>query len=169
MADAAAAPVAGPQVGEVAPLFVLPADDGSLVDLAALRGRPVILYFYPQDATPGCTTQSCDFRDNWAAIRDEGALVFGLSPDSMESHADFRRSLALPFPLLVDRDHRVAEAYGIWGEKRLFAVKYQGIKRTTIGIDGEGVVRLRLERARGTGHARAALEWLRSGGAGGRP
>lgn len=152
---------AGPQPGERAPGFALESDTGEIVSLEALRGRIVVLFFYPEDNTPGCTAQACEFRDDFATIAAAGAALFGLSPDTAASHAEFRADHRLPFPLLVDRNHQVADAYGVWGEKRLFGVRYQGIKRTTFVIDAEGVVRLRLERAQGKGHARAVTAWLR--------
>lgn len=150
----------GPEPGDQAPDFDLPADDGTRVSLAALRGQRVILYFYPRDATPGCTTQACDFRDNWERIHGTGTVVYGVSPDGIASHQRFRTKQELPFHLLVDEAHQVAEAYGVWREKRRFGRRYHGMVRTTFGIDQRGVVRMRLEQASGAGHAAAALEWL---------
>ena len=125
-------------IGDPAPDFELPSDSGGTVRLAELRGKRVILYFYPQDDTPGCTKQSCGFRDQYEAIEAKGALVLGVSPDGVASHRKFKAKFALPFPLLADEDHAVAEAYGAWGEKNNFGRKYMGILRSHFVIDEEG-------------------------------
>jgi peroxiredoxin Q/BCP len=127
-----------PQENDVAPDFTLTADDGSEVTLSALRGRKVILYFYPKDDTPGCTTQACGIRDAWSDFQEKGALIFGISPDSVESHVKFREKYQLPFPLLADTDHKVAEAYDVWKEKSMYGRKYWGNERTTFIIDEQG-------------------------------
>src|SRR5690606_25169994 len=127
--------------GDRAPSFSLPDDTGRTVTLASLKGRTVVLYFYPKDDTPGCTTQACGLRDNWAALEQAGAVVLGVSPDSPARHAAFRAKYDLPFALLADEDHAVAERYGAWGEKSMYGKKYFGILRTTYIIDGTGVVR----------------------------
>ena len=149
--------------GSKAPAFTLPADDGSIVSLTALRGRPVVLYFYPKDDTSGCTTQACEFRDRWQAVRQAGAVVLGVSPDGVPSHQKFKAKYRLPFPLLADTDHTVAAAYGAWGEKSMYGRKYFGILRTTFLIDGEGKVARIFEKVKPKGHAAevlAALEQL---------
>ena len=110
-------PDAVPTVGSVAPDFTLPADDGSMVRLSDLRGRRVVLYFYPKDDTPGCTTQACGFRDNYVEITEKDAVVFGISPDGVSSHVKFRTKFDLPFRLLADEDHKVAELYGCGARK----------------------------------------------------
>lgn len=148
-------------VGAPAPAFTLPADDGSVVALKAFRGRTVILYFYPRDDTEGCTTQACEFRDRWRAVQRAGAVVLGISPDGVASHRRFRASYRLPFPLLADENHAVAERYGVWGEKVLFGRRYHGILRTTFLIGGNGRIQWIFERVRPKGHAAEVLVVLR--------
>ena len=106
-----------PQVGELAPDFSLPSDQDTMVRLSDFRGRRVVLYFYPEDDTPGCTTQACSFRDNYLQVEEQNAVVLGVSPDSAASHRRFKTKYNLPFTLLVDADHAVAEKYGAWGER----------------------------------------------------
>jgi peroxiredoxin Q/BCP len=124
--------------GDPAPEFTLTSDTGARVSLADLRGRPVVLYFYPKDDTPGCTTQACGLRDRYADLERAGAVVLGVSPDSVEQHVKFKEKYGLPFTLLADPEHEVAERYGVWGEKRYRGRTYLGVSRTTfvIGIDG---------------------------------
>ena len=124
--------------GEPAPDFALESDTGENVRLSDLRGGPVVLYFYPKDETSGCTKQACDIRDNWGEFERLGTTVLGVSPDSAESHAGFRAHHKLPFPLLVDSDHAVAEAYGAWGEKTNYGRTYMGIIRSGFVIDSDG-------------------------------
>jgi peroxiredoxin Q/BCP len=123
-----------------APEFTLPADDGREVSLADYRGRKVVLYFYPKDDTPGCTTEACGFRDDHGAILAAGAAVLGVSPDPVKSHVKFKVKFSLPFALLSDPDHRVAEMYGAWGEKKMYGKEYEGILRTTYIIDEKGTI-----------------------------
>jgi peroxiredoxin Q/BCP len=129
-----------PAVGSMAPDFTLPADDGSMVRLGDLRGRRVVLYFYPKDDTPGCTTQACGFRDNYVEIAEKDAIVFGISPDGVNSHVKFRTKFDLPFRLLADEDHKVAELYGVWGEKNNYGKTYFGIIRSHFVVDAEGKI-----------------------------
>jgi peroxiredoxin Q/BCP len=143
--------------GKKAPAFTLPADDGSTVSLKGFRGRPVVLYFYPKDDTSGCTTQACEFRDSWKAVQRAGAVVLGVSPDGVSSHQKFKAKYQLPFPLLADTDHAVAEAYGAWGEKSMYGRKYFGILRTTFLIDSEGTVARIFEKVKPKGHAAEVL------------
>lgn len=145
---------------DLAPDFTLTADDGSEVTLSDLRGQKVILYFYPKDDTPGCTTQACAIRDQWREFQDRGALVFGISPDSVESHLKFREKYQLPFPLLADTEHEVAEAYGVWKEKSMFGRKFWGNERTTFIIDEEGRIAKIFPRVRPAEHAELVLEAL---------
>ncbi len=150
--------------GDQAPAFSLTADDGRTVRLSELAGCPVVLYFYPKDDTPGCTKEACSFRDAWTDVQDTGAAVFGVSPDGVASHQRFRAKYRLPFALLADPDHAVAEAYGAWGEKSMYGKKYQGILRTTFLIDGTGTVRRIFEKVKPEGHAQevlAAIQELR--------
>lgn len=148
--------------GVKAPDFSLPADDGSTVTLAGLKGRKVVLYFYPKDDTSGCTKEACGFRDSWKDVQRTGAVVLGVSPDGVVSHQKFKHKYDLPFPLLADTDHRVAEAYGAWGEKSMYGRRYQGILRTTFVIDGEGRIAHVFEKVKPDGHAAEVLATLRS-------
>jgi peroxiredoxin Q/BCP len=127
-----------PAVGSLAPDFSLLADDETTVRLSDLRGQRVVLYFYPKDDTPGCTTQACGFRDNYVEIAEKNAVVFGLSPDGVKSHVKFRTKFDLPFRLLADEEHRVAELYGVWGEKSMYGKTYFGIIRSHFVVDEEG-------------------------------
>jgi peroxiredoxin Q/BCP len=126
--------------GKKAPDFTLPADDGGKIKLSALRGQPVVLYFYPRDNTPGCTREACAFRDQRSRLASLGAKVLGVSTDSIASHEKFRDKFKLNFPLLADEDHNVAEKYGAWREKNLYGKKSMGIQRSTFLIDAEGKV-----------------------------
>lgn len=126
--------------GSLAPDFTLLADDGTEVSLSDLRGKKVVLYFYPRDDTPGCTIQACGLRDEVATLAEMGVLVLGVSPDSVASHVRFRKKFNLNFPLLADVDHEVAEAYGVWKEKVKFGVKALGIVRSSFLIDEAGRV-----------------------------
>jgi peroxiredoxin Q/BCP len=133
-------PATVPAVGSDAPDFAVQADDGATVRLSALRGQRVVLYFYPKDDTPGCTTQACGFRDNYVEITEKDAVVFGISPDGVNSHVKFRTKFNLPFRLLADEDHQVAELYGVWGEKSMYGKKYLGIIRSHFVVDAEGKI-----------------------------
>ena len=129
-----------PAAGEPAPEFSLPADDGAAVTLKDLRGRPVVRFFYPKDDTSGGTVEVCSFRDTLPKFHGLDAVVLGVSPDSIESHARFKKKYDLPYQLLADTDHAVAEAYGVWQEKSMFGRKYMGVARTTFVIDTDGRV-----------------------------
>ena len=126
--------------GESAPDFELLNDEGEVVRLSNLRGNPVVLYFYPADDTPGCTTQACGFRDAYETFRQRGAIVLGVSPDDVASHARFKRKYQLPFTLLADPGHEVAEAYGVWGEQTWNGETFLGVSRSTFLIDPDGKV-----------------------------
>jgi thioredoxin-dependent peroxiredoxin len=147
--------------GRQAPDFTLPADDGAAVTLSALRGRPVVLYFYPKDDTPGCTVEACAFRDRSAELAKLGAVVLGVSPDDEASHAAFRDKHRLNFPLLADVGHQVAERYGAWREKVRFGKASMGVQRSTFLIDAEGVVRKVWTNVRPEGHDEQVLAALR--------
>jgi peroxiredoxin Q/BCP len=146
--------------GATAPAFSLPSDDGGTVALKDLRGRKVVLFFYPKDDTSGCTAEACEFRDSWAAVKRQGAVVLGVSPDGVKSHGKFKEKYDLPFPLLADEDHAVAEAYGVWGEKSMYGRKYFGILRTTFVIDEAGRVAKVFEKVKPRGHAAEVLAAL---------
>ncbi len=126
--------------GMPAPDFETVDDQGRPVRLSDFRGQKVVLYFYPKDDTPGCTKQACSFRDNHAVLQEKGAVVLGVSPDGVESHRKFKEKHHLPFPLLVDPDHRIAELYGVWGERSLYGRKFMGIQRSQFVIDEEGTL-----------------------------
>ena len=125
-------------VGDLAPDFELTTDSGASVKLSDFRGRRVVLYFYPNDDTSGCTTQACGFRDAYPVIEEQNAVVLGVSPDGVKSHQKFKTKYDLPFTLLVDEDHAVAEAYGAWGEKSMYGKKYMGVIRSHFVIDEQG-------------------------------
>ncbi len=126
------------EIGAPAPDFALVSDTGELVRLADFRGKRVVLYFYPKDDTSGCTTQACGFRDAYPTIEERDAVVLGISPDGTDSHQKFKTKYNLPFVLLSDEDHAVAEAYGVWGEKSMYGKKYMGIVRSHFVIDETG-------------------------------
>jgi peroxiredoxin Q/BCP len=149
-----------PAVGSKAPDFEVQDDAGRTVSLKQFAGKPVVLYFYPKDDTSGCTAQACEFRDSWAAVQAKGAVVLGVSPDGVKSHGKFKAKYDLPFPLLADEDHAVAEAYGVWGEKSMYGRKYMGIHRTTFVIDGAGRVAKVFEKVKPKGHAAEVLAAL---------
>ncbi len=146
--------------GKPAPEFALQSDTGETVSLSSLRGTPVILFFYPKDDTPGCTTQACGLRDAWGEFKRAGAVVLGVSPDDEASHVRFREKFELPFPLLADVGHEVAETYGVWGEKRNYGKTYMGVHRTTFVIDEEGTVAAVLENVKPDTHADDVLAAL---------
>jgi peroxiredoxin Q/BCP len=148
--------------GAPAPDFELTSDAGETVKLSALRGSAVVLYFYPKDDTPGCTTQACGIRDAYGEFEQAGAVVLGVSPDEEESHAKFKRKYDLPFTLLADSDHAVAERYGVWGEKSFAGKKYMGVNRSTFVIDAEGNVKKIFENVKPATHADDVLAALAS-------
>ena len=148
------------QEGKKAPDFTLPSSEGGKVSLKKLRGKPVVLYFYPKDDTPGCTREACAFRDSQAALKKKGATVLGVSGDSTSSHEKFTGKYKLNFPLLADADREVAKKYGAWGEKVLYGKKFIGMIRSTFVIDAEGVVRKVFPRVRVDGHADQVLKAL---------
>jgi peroxiredoxin Q/BCP len=148
------------EVGEKAPDFTLPAADGTKVTLSALKGSPVVLYFYPKDDTPGCTKEACLFRDLHGGLKKLGAKVLGVSADNEESHAKFRDKFQLNFPLLADIDHQVAEKYGAWREKNMYGKKSMGIQRSTFLIDAGGRVAKVWNAVKVDGHDAQVMESL---------
>ena len=148
------------QENDLAPDFELTADDGTRVRLSDLRGKRVILYFYPRADTPGCTTEACEFRDLTPQIQEKGAVVLGVSPDPVDAVRKFRGKFDLPFRLLADEDHAIAEAYGVWGEKSMFGKKYMGVERTTFLIDENGQIAKVYRQVNPSGHAGLVLEDL---------
>src|SRR6476469_1130985 len=128
------------QAGDKAPLFSGKEQDGNLVSLKDFRGRKVVLYFYPEDDTPTCTTQACNLRDNYGALKKAGYEVIGISPNDEKSHQKFKTKFSLPFTLIADPQRRIIETYGVWGEKKLYGRTYDGLHRTTFVIDEKGVI-----------------------------
>jgi peroxiredoxin Q/BCP len=146
--------------GDAAPPFAAPDQSGTTRTLDDFRGRRLVLYFYPKDMTPGCTTEACDFRDNLARIASHGAQVVGISPDSVARHQKFTAKESLTFPLLADEDHAIAEAYGVWKEKSLYGRKFMGVERTTFIIDETGRIARVFERVRVKGHVDEVIDAL---------
>ncbi len=146
-----------PEIGDIAPAFSLAADDGSTVSLSDFAGSKVVIYFYPAAFTPGCTTESCDFRDNHAAFTAAGYDILGISPDQPEKLAGFRVEHGLPFRLLSDPDHAVAEAYGAWGTKKNYGREYEGLIRSTFIVDTDGTFERVWRNVRAKGHADRVL------------
>ena len=144
-------------VGDPAPGFALPSDDGGTVRLADLRGRRVVLYFYPKDDTSGCTKEACGFRDMRTAYEDRDVVVLGVSPDDVASHEKFRDKYDLNFPLLADTDHAVAEAYGVWGRKKMYGREYEGVHRSTFVIGPDGRLEEIYRNVKPAGHAEQIL------------
>ena len=149
------------EAGQPAPEFSLQDDRGGTVTLAGLRGKPVVLYFYPKDDTPGCTREACAFRDASAQFQELGAVVLGVSPDDVDSHVKFRDKFQLNFPLLADPDHAVGEAYGAWREKNNYGKVSMGIARSTYIIDAQGKVARVWKKVNVDGHDAQVLEALR--------
>lgn len=125
-------------VGVKAPAFSAPDQSGKIISLSDFKGKRVVLYFYPKDDTPGCTVEACSFRDEHKAFQKKGAVIIGVSPDSPKKHTKFIEKFSLPFPLLADEDHKIAEAYGVWVEKSMYGKKYMGMERSTFVIDPQG-------------------------------
>jgi thioredoxin-dependent peroxiredoxin len=148
--------------GQEAPDFELPSDAGEPVRLSSFRGRPVVLYFYPKDDTPGCTTQACGLRDVYDELQREGAVVLGVSPDSEKSHLKFKDKYELPFTLLADRDHAVAEQYGVWAEKTYMGRTYWGVVRSTFVVDADGRLKRVIHKVKPDTHADEVLATLRA-------
>lgn len=149
--------------GEQAPNFILADQDGQNHSLSDYLGKPVVLYFYPADDTPGCTKQACGFRDDFSMYRDAGVTVIGVSPDSSKSHSKFIHKYDLPFTLLADTDRKVINLYNVWGLKKNFGREYEGVIRTTYLIDGEGIIVKVLDNVSAAKHSSeilAALEDL---------
>jgi thioredoxin-dependent peroxiredoxin len=146
--------------GEEAPDFELTSDSGERVRLSQFRGRPVVLYFYPKDDTPGCTAQACGIRDTYEDFEQSGAVVLGVSPDEESSHVKFKQKYGLPFTLLADPEHEVADEYGVWGERKYMGKTYWGVERSTFLIDENGRVSKVMRRVKPDTHADQVLAAL---------
>ena len=142
-----------PTLGKAAPAFTLETDTGESLSLKDLKGKNVVLYFYPKDDTSGCTTEACEFRDQMPRFAKGRAVIFGVSPDTVKSHQKFKTKYDLPFTLLADTEHAIAEKYGVWKEKSMYGRKYMGVERTTFLIDATGKVRRIFEKVKPAGHA----------------
>jgi len=138
--------------GDRAPAFSLKADHGTTVTLKSLAGKNVVLFFYPRDDTPGCTKEACGFRDALPRFEGIDAVVLGVSPDSLESHRKFKQKYDLPFPLLVDEGHRLADEFGVWKQKSMYGLKFMGIERTTVIIDSKGRIARIFPKVKVPGH-----------------
>jgi peroxiredoxin Q/BCP len=154
------------QVGNAAPSFTTTAvggdyGSGTPLKLSELRGSPVVLYFYPKDDTPGCTTQACGIRDSWSELKKTGAAIFGVSIDPEKSHTKFITKFDLPFPLLSDTDKSIVGAYGVWVEKSMYGKKYMGTERTTFVIDAKGKIAAIFPKVKPAEHADLVLKALR--------
>lgn len=151
------------QKGDQAPDFSAPDDAGGTVRLSQFRGQPVVLYFYPKDGTPNCTKEACSFRDSTAGLTEAGAVVIGVSPDGVASHAQFKQQHGLTFSLVADVDHAIADAYGVWIERSMLGKTYWANARTTFLIDPSGTIARVWENVTPNGHADAVLEVVRQG------
>ncbi|GGB57804.1 thioredoxin-dependent thiol peroxidase [Virgibacillus dakarensis] len=149
------------KVGDIAPDFTLPNQDGKQVSLSDYKGKHVVLYFYPKDMTPGCTTEACDFRDQHASFGELDAVIIGVSPDPVDRHQKFIDKHDLPFHLLADEDHKVAEEYGVWKLKKNFGKEYYGIERSTFIIDKEGKLQKEFRKVKVDGHVEEALQFIK--------
>lgn len=146
--------------GVQAPEFSLADETGAIRSLSEFRGHPVVLYFYPKDDTPGCTTEACNFRDDYSKYTQEGVTILGVSPDSSGSHTKFKTKYSLPFPLLADNGHKVCELYKVWGTKKNYGREYQGVFRTTFLIDEGGKILHVFENVKPAGHSEEVLAKL---------
>lgn len=148
------------KVGDLAPDFNLNSQDGKKISLKNFRGKKVVLYFYPKDMTPGCTKEACSFRDNYESIMAKGAIVLGISADSVESHRKFREKFKLPFDLLSDETKEVSKLYGVWKQKSFLGKKFMGIERSTFIIDEKGKILAIFRKVKVNGHTEEVLNYL---------
>lgn len=147
--------------GKLAPDFTLQDQDGKDVTLSDYKGKNIVLYFYPRDMTPGCTTQACDFRDNLSSFSDENTVILGVSPDPIEKHQQFIEKHDLPFTLLADVENEVSELYGVWKLKNMFGKEFYGVERSTFIIDEEGIVKKADRKVRVKGHVDETLKYIK--------
>jgi peroxiredoxin Q/BCP len=148
------------EVGVAAPVFSLPDENGQTHNLKDYFGNTVLLYFYPKDDTPGCTTEACNFRDDYSAYQEAGVVILGVSPDSPEKHTKFKAKYDLPFTLLADQDHQVCDLYGVWGPKKFMGREYEGVHRTTFLIGPDGKVQRIFENVKPANHSAEILALL---------
>jgi len=148
--------------GKAAPAFSLDSTEGKAIALKDLKGKKVVLYFYPKDDTPGCTAEACNFRDSFGDFKKAGAVILGVSPDEVKSHDKFKAKFDLPFPLLADPDHAVAEKYGVWKEKSMYGKKYMGIERSTFVIDSAGKIAKIFSKVKVPEHHEEVLEAIKT-------
>lgn len=148
------------QAGIAAPDFELQDETGTVRKLSDYLGKPIVLYFYPKDDTPGCTTEACNFRDNYSSYENTGVVILGVSPDSPKSHAKFKEKFSLPFTLLADEGHKICELYGVWGPKKYMGRSYEGVLRTTFLLDGRGIIVNVFENVKPAEHSREILSAL---------
>lgn len=149
------------EVGQQAPDFMLLDENGQIHHLSDYQGKYVLLYFYPKDDTPGCTTEACNFRDDYSQYDDANVIILGVSPDSPQSHAKFKNKYNLPFTLLADEDHKVCELFGVWGPKKSFGKEYEGVHRTTYLINPDGRIQKVYEKVSPANHSVEVLDELR--------
>jgi thioredoxin-dependent peroxiredoxin len=148
--------------GIQAPDFALPDEDDKIRHLSDFRGRVIVLYFYPKDDTPGCTTEACNFRDNYSAYVNADVVILGVSPDSAQSHDKFKKKFTLPFPLLVDKEHKICQLYGVWGVKKFAGREFEGVLRTTILIDAKGKIIKIFKNVKPSEHSAEVLAEIKS-------
>ena len=152
--------MATPKEGDIAPDFTAKDQNGNTVSLSDFRGKNVILYFYPQDNTPTCTNEACNFRDNYQSLLNKGFSVIGVSPDTEKSHKKFETKFNLPFPLIADPDRKIVEQYGLWAEKMMFGRKYMGVLRTTFVIDPKGKILKVIDKVESKNASQQVLDLL---------
>jgi peroxiredoxin Q/BCP len=148
--------------GNQAPDFTLSDENNTTRRLSDFRGRPVVLYFYPKDDTPGCTTEACNFRDDYSAYVNADVVILGVSPDTTKSHARFKEKFTLPFPLLADDEHVVCKLYGVWGPKKFMGREYEGVLRTTFLVDSNGRIAKVFENVKPSEHSAEVLAAIKS-------
>ena len=151
-----------PEVGKPAPEFESVDDAGEPIKLTDFRGKEIVLYFYPRADTPGCTKEACSFRDDYSAYEKEDIVILGVSPDTVKKQAKFKEKWDLPFPLIADDDHAIADAYGVWGPKQFMGREYEGVHRTTFIIDKQGKVKQVFENVKPAEHSQEILAAIRS-------
>ena len=151
-----------PAVGGAAPNFELPSDSGEIHQLSEFKGKRIVLFFYPHANTPGCTKEACGFRDDYSAFTKQDIVLLGISPDTVRKQLNFKDKFDLPFPLLADKDHEVAETYGVWASKKMYGREFLGVKRTTFVIDERGKISHVFENVKPAGHSAEVLQAMQN-------